>query len=69
MRGDGTGKRALGNSGYQEADPAISPDGRFVVFSGSKTEFSPVTRLFVRPIDGVTDRQLEFAGSGLLPVW
>ncbi len=69
MRADGTGKRAFGASGYEENDPAFSPDGRFVVFSVTKNEVSPIGRLFVRTIDGMNDRELEFTGSGLLPVW
>jgi hypothetical protein len=69
MRADGSGKRALGTSRYQEQAPAFSPDGRFVVFAGAPVDGSPVSRLFVRALDGGTDRQLEFAGSGLLPVW
>jgi Tol biopolymer transport system component len=69
MRADGSGKRALGASGFEESDPAISPDGRFVVFVATKNEQSPISRLFVRSFDGSADRQLEFAGSGLLPVW
>jgi len=69
MRADGAGKRPFGASGYEEHDPTFSPDGRFVVFSASKNEASPITRLFVRSIDDSSDRQLEFAGSGLLPVW
>jgi TolB protein len=69
MRADGTGKRALGASGFEESDPAVSPDGRFVVFVATRNERSPVSRLFVRSFDGSADRQLEFAGSGLLPVW
>jgi Tol biopolymer transport system component len=69
MHADGTGKRALGTSGFEESDPAVSPDGRFVVFAVTKNEQSPISRLFVRAFDGSGDRQLEFAGSGLLPVW
>jgi len=69
MRADGSGKRALGASGFEESDPTFSPDGRFVVFSVTRNEGSPFSRLFVRSFDGSADRQLEFAGSGLLPVW
>ena len=69
MRADGTGKRSLGASGYQENDPSVSPDGRFVVYSAVRKMGSPVSSLFVRSIDGTRDRQLEFAGSGLLPAW
>lgn len=69
MRYDGGGKRPLGTSRYQESAPSFSPDGRFVVFSGAPADGSPVSRLFVRSLESGLDRQLEFAGSGLLPVW
>lgn len=69
MRSDGSGKRSLGASGFQESDPSVSPDGRFVVFAVSKNVHTPLSSLFVRSIDGAHDRQLEFSGTGLLPVW
>jgi Tol biopolymer transport system component len=69
MRFDGAGKRSLGSSGFEENDPAFSPDGRYVVFAAMKDERTPVSRLFVRSVDGKADRQLVIAGSGLLPVW
>jgi WD40 repeat protein len=69
MRADGSGKRAFGRSGFHENDPTFSPDGRFVVFSATQDEVSAVSRLFVRSWDDAKDRQLVFAGSGLLPAW
>jgi Tol biopolymer transport system component len=69
MRADGTGKRSFGASAFHENDPAVSPDGRFVVFAGTKQERSATSRLFVRPFDGTADRQLELSGTALLPVW
>jgi hypothetical protein len=69
MRPDGSGKRTFGRSAFQESDPAVSPDGRFVVFSGIKSEDSPTPRLWVRSFEGTADRHLEFGGSGAFPVW
>jgi len=69
MRADGAGKRSLGSSGFEENDPAISPDGRYVAFTAMKDERTPVSRLFVRSFDGAADRQLVISGSGWLPVW
>ena len=69
MRFDGAGKRSLGSSGFEENDPAVSPDGRYVAFSAMKDERTPVSRLFVRSIEGKTDSQLVVSGSGWLPVW
>jgi Tol biopolymer transport system component len=69
MHPDGSGKRGLGRSGYQENAPSVSPDGRWVVYVAQARQGSPIGRLFVRSIDGSADRQLEIAGSGTLPVW
>lgn len=69
MRFDGAGKRSLGASGFEENEPAVSPDGRYVVFAATKDQRTPVSRLFVRSLDGLADRQLEITGSALLPVW
>jgi Tol biopolymer transport system component len=69
MHADGSAKRSFGKSPFHENDPSVSPDGRFVVFAGTKHERTAISRLFVRPLDGSTDRQLEINGSALLPVW
>jgi TolB protein len=69
MRADGSGKRNFGKSAFHENDPTVSPDGRFVLFAGTKQERSATSRLFVRPLDGSPDRQLGVSGSALLPVW
>jgi dipeptidyl aminopeptidase/acylaminoacyl peptidase len=69
MRADGSGRLRFGASPFHENDPAPSPDGRFVAFAGSKQERSAASRLFVRPLDGSPDRQLELSGRGLVPVW
>lgn len=69
MHADGSSRRRFGDSAFHENDPSVSPDGRFVVFAGTKQERSAASRLFVRPLDGSPDRQLEISGSGLVPVW
>ena len=69
MRADGSGKRPFGHSGFIENDPSYSPDGRFVVFSANGSKSTPITRLFVRSVEDEKDRQLEFSGSGIVPVW
>jgi Tol biopolymer transport system component len=69
MHADGSGRFRFGDSAFHENDPSVSPDGRFVVYAGTKQERSAASRLFVRPLDGSPDRQLELSGSGLIPVW
>jgi TolB protein len=67
MHPDGTGKRRLGSSPHEEADPAVSPDGRFVAFVSVQDERN---RLVVRAMDGRGgDRPLITDGEGLRPVW
>lgn len=69
MHADGSGRFRFGDSPFHENDPSVSPDGLYVVYAGTKQERSAASRLFVRPLDGTPDRQLELAGSGLIPVW
>jgi dipeptidyl aminopeptidase/acylaminoacyl peptidase len=69
MHADGSSRLRFGASPFHENDPSVSPDGRFVAYAGSKQERSAMSRLFVRPLDGSPDRQLELSGSGLIPVW
>ena len=65
-RPDGSGKHPIGSSAHNERDPAVSPDGRFIVYVAEDDQHQ---RLMVRPLDGSGDRRLLSSGDGLLPVW
>jgi Tol biopolymer transport system component len=66
MHADGSNKRTLGGSGKEENDPAVSPDGRYVVFVASEGRRQ---MLYVREIEGGGDRPVVLDGDALLPVW
>jgi len=66
VRPDGSGKHPIGSSAHNERGPAVSPDGRFIVYVAEDDEHQ---RLMVRSLDGSGDRLLLSNGDGLLPVW
>jgi Tol biopolymer transport system component len=49
-----------------ELDPAVSPDGRFIVYVAAE---EGLNRLFVRRFDGSGDRILLSNGAVASPVW
>jgi Tol biopolymer transport system component len=70
MRPDGSGKGAIGSPGtsetYDEIRPAVSPDGRFLVYVSLENQRE---RLRIRRFDGSGDRPLLQAGDASDPVW
>jgi Tol biopolymer transport system component len=67
MRPDGAARAALGRSTRDERFPAISPDGRHIVYL-SEDEVG-LNRLYVRRMDGSGDRILLADGAAAFPVW
>lgn len=67
MRRDGSARAPLGRSIRQERRPAISPDGRVVVYVASETQ--PRQHLYLRRFDGSGDRILFSDGDATFPVW
>ena len=66
IRPDGSARAPFGPGLRDEKMPAISPDGRFVVYIG---ESAGLERLFVRRMDGTGDRILVDTGAVFSPVW
>jgi len=66
IRPDGTGRAPLGPVGAAAESPAISPDGRYVVYVGSD---SLGAKLYVRRFDGTGERVLLSNGMTMAPVW
>lgn len=68
MRPDGSGKHPLGQSPRRERQPAVSPDGRFVVYVSEESEGAR-QQLWVRMLPAATDRPLAHDHDGLAPAW
>lgn len=68
MRADGTGKRALTKTSYDEEFPAVSPNGRYVVFASVRPPNDESQLFLVRVSDG-REIQLTQAGQNSRPLW
>jgi Tol biopolymer transport system component len=66
MRPDGSARSPVTSGIRDEKMPAVSPDGRFVVYV---RETTGIERLFVRRLDGSGDRNLLDEGAVFAPVW
>lgn len=69
MHPDGRGRELLGPGPFEEGQPTISPDGRFVLYVGTPKDSKYNTQLMVRPLDGSADIAIKLDGDGLFPVW
>jgi len=67
IRVDGGARSLLGRSIREERNPAVSPDGRHVVYVSPGDD--GVERLYIRRIDGTGDRLLLTQGGAAWPVW
>jgi dipeptidyl aminopeptidase/acylaminoacyl peptidase len=68
MRPDGTGKLLVGRSKYDEHQPAVAPDGRYLVFVGEEPG-SVYQKLLLRRFDGSAERPLLDREEGTHPIW
>lgn len=68
MRADGSAKRHVTKSGYDEEFPALSPDGRFVVYASSRGDENESLLYLTRIADGV-EREIVHSGLNTRPVW
>jgi hypothetical protein len=68
MRADGSAKRHLTKTPYDEEFPAPSADGRFVVYVSSRGNDKESLLYVVRVSDGV-ERELLHSGLNSRPVW
>jgi hypothetical protein len=66
VRVDGSARSPVGRGSRDEKWPAVSPDGRFVVYVADS---GGLDRLFVRRFDGSGDRILLDEGAVAIPVW
>lgn len=75
MDADGTHRRQLTNSGGNEFDPSLSPDGTQVVFRTSRGTYGQdaagigTEGIFVVNVDGAGEREIQPEAGGLFPDW
>ncbi len=68
MRANGSGKRALTNTSFDEEYPAVSPAGRFVAFASVRPPKQESQIFLIRVADG-SEIQLTQAGQNGRPRW
>ena len=68
MRPDGSSKRAVTHSSYDELYPALSPDARYVVYSSVRGN-SDQSQLFLTRISDGYEIQLTTNGQNARPIW
>jgi hypothetical protein len=67
MRSNGTAKRPLVTSSFDEEFPALSPDGRFVVYASARER--GVSQLYMTRLEDRVEVQLTRSGQNGRPVW
>ncbi len=67
MRGDGSAKRPLVTSGFDDQFPSLSPDGRFVVYASARD--MGTSQLYLTRISDGVETQLTHTGQNGRPVW
>jgi len=68
MRSDGGAKRRITSSSYDEEFPAMSPDGKHVVY-GSVRGDEEDRQLFIARLSDLREIQITQAGQSSRPVW
>ena len=69
MRSDGSAKRIVRKSSYDELNPAISPEGRHVVYSSVRGGAKPESQLYLARVADGLEIQLTRNGQNGRPVW
>ena len=67
MRWDGTAKRPVVTSGFDDEFPALSPDGRFVVYASVRER--EVSQLYMTRLEDGVEVQITHRGQSGRPVW
>jgi hypothetical protein len=68
MRSNGTGKRALTNTSFDEEYPAVSPNGRFVAFASVRPP-KQESQIFLIRVADRSEIQLTRSGQNGRPRW
>ncbi|HXX48538.1 MAG TPA: hypothetical protein VEN47_09935 [Myxococcota bacterium] len=68
MRTDGGSKHQITKTDYVEEFPAISPDGRFVVYASARGDVTE-SHLFVARVSDGVEQEVTHSGQASRPVW
>jgi len=68
MRPDGGSKRQITKTDYVEEFPAISADGRFVVYASARGDVTE-SHLFVARVSDGVEQEVTHNGQASRPVW
>jgi hypothetical protein len=69
VRPDGSGKQYIAGGAMQEAEPSVSRDGKWVLFTGYYEGKPYETDLMIRPFAGGKDRKLDFDDKPHRTTW
>jgi hypothetical protein len=69
VRPDGSGKQYIQGGAMQEVEPAVSRDGKWVLFTGYYEGKPHETDLMIRPFAGGKDRKLDFDDKPHRTTW
>jgi hypothetical protein len=69
MRSNGTGKRQISRSSFDEEFPALSPDGRHVVYASVRGGDDEDSQLYLARTADAVEIQLTRNGQNSRPVW
>jgi len=69
VRPDGSGKQYIPGGAMQEVEPAVSRDGKWLLFTGYYDAAPHETDLMVRPFAGGKDRKLDFDDKPHRTTW
>jgi dipeptidyl aminopeptidase/acylaminoacyl peptidase len=68
MRADGSAKRPITKTAYDEEFPSLSADGRFVVYASSRGD-DKESLLYVARVGDGAEREVVHSGLNSRPVW
>lgn len=69
MRSNGTAKRAITSSSYDEDAPAVSEHGRYVVYGSVRGNQLDQSQLFLTRVSDLHEIQITHSGQNGRPIW
>jgi len=69
MRSNGSAKRRITDTNFDEDSPSISPDGRHVVYASVRGDVEELSHLYVARVSDQREIQLTRNGQNGRPIW